>query len=306
MLLGSSMNDLGLVTPLKNCEFIRTAICRASIACKRRLIYRGMTLEDDRTLDSYGLQEYHAIHMEIPNNPWFAEPETAPTSDTTTGGHGLPIEEMIMIDMICSNGNMFSVRSSVGSKVVDFKKLLAEISRIPPNEQRLIYRGKTLEDDRTLDSYGLKEYHTIHMDVAKNRPTGGMPDMSLLYPAIFQITQTLLSSPQLREQIIGQNPQLRSMFDSNPELRVMIQNPEVVRCLTSPQMMQAPESQLELPRQNLIRHSISSDDSAAGPSESKNAMGLQPQRSSDMKYPLCGGVFLAASMLAWRVCKSIS
>ncbi|GJW46320.1 ubiquitin domain-containing protein DSK2a-like protein [Tanacetum coccineum] len=230
----------------------------ADISCidvnDQRLIYRGMTLEDDRTLDSYGLQEYHAIHMEIPNNPWFAEPETAPTSDTTTGGHGLPIEEMIMIDIICADRNMFSVTSSVGAKVVDFKELLTQISGIPANEQRLIYRGMTLEDDdRTLDSYGLKECHTIHMEAAH-----------------------------------------------------MIQNHEVVRRLASPQMMQAPESQLELPRQNLIRHSISSDDSAAGPSESKNAMGLQPQRSSDMKYPLCGGVFLAASMLAWRVCKSIS
>ncbi|GJS38679.1 ubiquitin domain-containing protein DSK2b-like protein [Tanacetum coccineum] len=221
-----------------------------------RLIYRGKTLEDDRTLASYGIQEYHTIHMEIPNNPWFAETETTSPSGTTTGALRLQMGKMIMIEIICSNGDMFSVRSSVGSKVVDFKELLAEIYYVPANEQRLIYRGKTLEDDRTLDSYGLKEYHTIHMDVAKNRPTGGMPDMSLLYPPIFQITQTLLSSPQLREHIIGQNPQLRSMFDSNPELSDMIQHHEVVRCLTSPQMMQAPESQLELPRQNLIRHSI--------------------------------------------------
>ncbi|GJV24016.1 ubiquitin domain-containing protein DSK2a-like protein [Tanacetum coccineum] len=110
------------------------------------------------------------------------------------------------------------------------------------------------------------------MEVAHNRPTGGMPDMSLLYPAISQMTQTLLSSPQLMKQIIGQNPQLHSMFDSNPELSDMIQNHEIICCLTSPQMMQAPESQIELPRQNSIRHSTPSEDAAAGPSTSFNAM----------------------------------
>ncbi|GJS71198.1 ubiquitin domain-containing protein DSK2a-like protein [Tanacetum coccineum] len=206
-------------------------------ANEQRLIYKGETLEDDRTLESYGLKEYHAIYMEVPHNPWVTVTETIPPSDTTTGDL---MGKMIMIDMICSNGNMFSVRSSVGSKVVDFKKLLAEISRIPPNEQRLIYRGKTLEDDRTLDSYGLKEYHTIHMEAAhNNRPTRGMPEMSLLlYPAISQMMRTLLSSPQLMKQIIGQNPQLRSMFDSNPELSDISQHHEVVRCLTSAQMMQ--------------------------------------------------------------------
>ncbi|GJY13516.1 hypothetical protein Tco_0382825 [Tanacetum coccineum] len=44
-----------------------------------------------------------------------------------------------------------------------------------------------------------------------NRPTRGMPEMSLLlYPAISQMMRTLLSSPQLMKQIIGQNPQLRN------------------------------------------------------------------------------------------------
>ncbi|GKE21996.1 ubiquitin domain-containing protein DSK2a-like protein, partial [Tanacetum coccineum] len=230
--------------------------------------------------------------------------------DEISVGVGLE-EEVNALDDVDSDAepDMFSVRSSVGSKVVDFKELLAEIYYVPANEQRLIYRGKTLEDDRTLDSYGLKEYHTIHMDVAKNRPTGGMPDMSLLYPPIFQITQTLLSSPQLREHIIGQNPQLRSMFDSNPELRVMIQNPEVVRCLTSPQMMQAPESQLPSASFNAMAPESQHSTPSEGMVQQAHQhllmpWGLQPQRSSDMKYQICGWVILAASIVAWRTFKS--
>lgn len=39
-------------------------------------------------------------------------------------------------------------------------------------------------------------------------------------------------------QFLGTNPQLQSMFDMNPQLREMMQNPEIIRQLTSPEMMQ--------------------------------------------------------------------
>lgn len=39
-------------------------------------------------------------------------------------------------------------------------------------------------------------------------------------------------------QILGLNPQLRSMVDSNSQLREMIQNPEFLRQLTNPETMQ--------------------------------------------------------------------
>ncbi|PWA76425.1 ubiquitin domain-containing protein DSK2b [Artemisia annua] len=37
----------------------------------------------------------------------------------------------------CSNGNKFSVRSSIGSSVVEFKDLLAQNCDVPANQQRL-------------------------------------------------------------------------------------------------------------------------------------------------------------------------
>ncbi|XP_016451784.2 ubiquitin domain-containing protein DSK2b isoform X1 [Nicotiana tabacum] len=75
------------------------------------------------------------------------------------------------------------------------------------------------------------------------RMLGGMPDASSLNqlmqnPAISQMMQSLLSNPQYMNQISGFNPQLRSMLDSNPHLREMMQNPEFIRQLTSPETMQ--------------------------------------------------------------------
>ncbi|KAJ8550150.1 hypothetical protein K7X08_033857 [Anisodus acutangulus] len=75
------------------------------------------------------------------------------------------------------------------------------------------------------------------------RMLGGMPDASsvnqlMQNPAMSQMMQSLLSNPQYMNQIMGLNPQLRSMLDSNSHLREMMQNPEFIRQLTSPETMQ--------------------------------------------------------------------
>ncbi|KAJ0096365.1 hypothetical protein Patl1_29262 [Pistacia atlantica] len=57
-------------------------------------------------------------------------------------------------------------------------------------------------------------------------------------PAISQMMQSLLSNPQYMNQILGLNPQTRNVLDSNSQLREMMQNPEFLRQLTSPETMQ--------------------------------------------------------------------
>ncbi|KAI3728993.1 hypothetical protein L6452_17638 [Arctium lappa] len=85
----------------------------------------------------------------------------------------------IALNIRCSNGNKFSVRASLRSTVVAFKDLLAQNCDVPANQQRLIYKGRILKDDQTLDSYGLQADHTIHMvrgsAPAASAPTTGGP-----------------------------------------------------------------------------------------------------------------------------------
>ena len=61
----------------------------------------------------------------------------------------------VSINVRCSNGSKFSVRASVGSTVSQFKQVIAENCDVPAVQQRLIYKGRILKDDQTLDSYGL-------------------------------------------------------------------------------------------------------------------------------------------------------
>ncbi|CAN6984698.1 unnamed protein product [Brassica rapa subsp. trilocularis] len=72
---------------------------------------------------------------------------------------------------------------------------------------------------------------------------GATPDASqmnqfLQNPAMSQMMQSLLSNPQYMNQIMSLNPQLQSLMDSSPQVREMMQNPEFLRMLSSPETMQ--------------------------------------------------------------------
>ncbi|XVF16015.1 hypothetical protein REPUB_Repub09cG0205500 [Reevesia pubescens] len=75
----------------------------------------------------------------------------------TNAGNG------VNVNVRCSNGSKFSVQINLDSTVDSFKALLACNCDIPADQQRLIYKGRILKDDQTLQSYGLEADHTVHL-----------------------------------------------------------------------------------------------------------------------------------------------
>ncbi|KAK2978700.1 hypothetical protein RJ640_026918 [Escallonia rubra] len=86
-----------------------------------------------------------------------ADGESTESSVAAAGG------EEVTLNVRCSNGLKFSVRTSLGSTVAAFKAVVAQNCDIQADQQRLIYKGRILKDDQTLDSYGLQADHTVHM-----------------------------------------------------------------------------------------------------------------------------------------------
>ncbi len=63
--------------------------------------------------------------------------------------------------------------------VSDVKEQVEFTEGIPPDQQRLIFGGKQLQDDRQLSDYGIKSEATIHLVV---RLRGGKPVICLFTP----------------------------------------------------------------------------------------------------------------------------
>ena len=64
-------------------------------------------------------------------------------------------------------------------------------------------------------------------------------------PVMSQMMQQMMSNPQVFQNMIDTDPQLRQMADANPGMREMLQNPEVVRQMTNPETLR---SQLQMMR----------------------------------------------------------
>ncbi|KAI0514080.1 hypothetical protein KFK09_010114 [Dendrobium nobile] len=74
-----------------------------------------------------------------------------------------PAASPATIHIRCSNGSKFSVQTALDALVSAFKSLVSEKCDVPAEQQRLIYKGRILKDDKTLESYGLESDHTIHL-----------------------------------------------------------------------------------------------------------------------------------------------
>lgn len=74
--------------------------------------------------------------------------------DSTESSVAVGGGEEVTLNIRCTNGSKFSVRTSLGSTVEAFKAVLAQNCDVPADQQRLIYKGRILKGDQTLDSYG--------------------------------------------------------------------------------------------------------------------------------------------------------
>ncbi|KAG7401875.1 hypothetical protein PHYBOEH_009455 [Phytophthora boehmeriae] len=74
------------------------------------------------------------------------------------------------------NGKFFNISCALDWTVAQMKRKVMESTEVAVASQRLIYRGRVLEDDTTLETYKVEDGHTIHLFV-RAAPT---PDPEIL------------------------------------------------------------------------------------------------------------------------------
>ena len=120
-------------------------------AKQQELMLYGRMLDSQRTLSDYNICSGSVLYLRNHDVP------------TESGFMQLPAEHFIELTIKTLAGKSFTLWPKRDYTIKVLKDMITVKEGIPPEQQKLIFAGKQLEDNLTLGHYSIKFKHTLHL-----------------------------------------------------------------------------------------------------------------------------------------------
>ncbi|CAI5746528.1 unnamed protein product [Peronospora destructor] len=109
----------------------------------------------------------------------------------------------IHVRILDLNGKFFNITCRLDWSVSHMKQKVLECTEVAVASQRLIYRGRVLEDDASLDSYKLEDGHTIHFGGREDGATVVNISSETVSSAVFPSDSARRVDPLMLDSSLG-------------------------------------------------------------------------------------------------------
>lgn len=210
---------------------------------KIKLIYKGKILKEDDSIKDYEMKNEDVlifVKSALGSQPKPQQQQEVPAQSNN------PEDNIKIIVRTSLNSDEKEMTVNKNMSILGLKAEIEKFSNVPKTQQKIVRKGRVLDDSKTLDSLGFTNGSTCSMlKIGQNTSVpnlGGLGaglNLGMMGrgrgsnagtdPATLAQAMALMNNPELFRQLVQNSPVLQEMANSNPMMRTLLNNPAVLR-----------------------------------------------------------------------------